>query len=313
LEILLDYFEKMHSICALYKFTRLDDFEGIQVPLRSFMDSLNIKGTILLAREGINGTISGSKASVDKVLEYLQLDSRFDGIEYKYSFSQKSPFKRLKVKLKKEIVTMGMSEIDPTHSSGTYVKPKDWNELINDPDVVLIDTRNNYEYEIGSFRGAINPNTETFREFPTFTKNSLEKYRNKKIAMFCTGGIRCEKSTAYLKSEGFENVFHLHGGILKYLEEMSEDESLWEGECFVFDDRVAVKHNLEQGKYDQCHACRFPITEEDTMHPHYEKGVSCPRCFGTKDRQQIDRYREREKQVQLAKKRGEVHIGDDAI
>jgi len=206
---------------------------------------------------------------------------------------------------------MGLSEIDPNQSVGTYVKPEDWNNLINDPDVVLIDTRNNYEYEIGSFKGAINPNTETFREFPSFTKNSLKKYQDKKIAMFCTGGIRCEKSTAYLKSEGFENVFHLQGGILKYLEEVEEEESLWEGECFVFDDRVAVKHNLEQGKYDQCHACRFPITEEDTRHPHYEKGASCPRCYGTKNLEQIGRYREREKQVQLAKKRGEVHIGDD--
>ncbi len=301
----------MHAICALYKFTRLDDFEKIKDPLKSFLDSLRIKGTLLLAREGINGTISGNKDSVEKVLDYLQSDSRLLGLDYKYSYSKKQPFKRLKVKLKKEIVTMGLSTIDPTHSVGTYVKPKDWNELINDPDAVLIDTRNNYEYEIGSFKGAINPNTETFREFPGFSKDSLEKYRNKKIAMFCTGGIRCEKSTAYLKSEGFENVFHLQGGILKYLEEVKEDESLWEGECFVFDDRVAVKHNLEQGKYDQCHACRFPITEEDKKHPHYEKGASCSRCYGTKNLEQIGRYREREKQVQLAKKRGEVHIGDD--
>ena len=303
----------MHAICALYKFTRLDDFEEIQIPLRSFLDSLSVKGTLLLAREGINGTISGTKVSLEKVLDYLQSDPRFLDLEFKFSYSQKIPFKRLKVKLKKEIVTMGLTEIDPTHSAGTYVKPKDWNELINDPDVVLIDTRNNYEYEIGSFKGAINPNTETFREFPSFTKNTLEQYRDKKIAMFCTGGIRCEKSTAYLKSEGFKNVFHLQGGILKYLEEVNEDESLWEGECFVFDDRVAVKHNLEQGQYDQCHACRFPITEEDTMHPHYEKGASCPRCFGTKNSSQMSRYREREKQVKLAKLRGEEHIGDDAI
>ena len=303
----------MHAICALYKFTRLDDFEEIQLPLRSFLDSLSVKGTLLLAREGINGTISGTKVSLEKVLDYLQSDPRFLDLEFKFSYSQKIPFKRLKVKLKKEIVTMGLTEIDPTHSAGTYVKPKDWNELINDPDVVLIDTRNHYEYEIGSFKGAINPNTETFREFPSFTKNTLEQYRDKKIAMFCTGGIRCEKSTAYLKSEGFKNVFHLQGGILKYLEEVNEDESLWEGECFVFDDRVAVKHNLEQGQYDQCHACRFPITEEDTMHPHYEKGASCPRCFGTKNSSQMSRYREREKQVKLAKQRGEEHIGDDAI
>ncbi len=303
----------MNAICALYKFTRLDDFESIQLPLKIYLDSLSIRGTLLLAREGINGTISGSKGNLEKVLNYLQSDSRFMDLEFKYSYSNKIPFKRLKVKLKKEIVTMGLTEIDPTHSAGTYVKPKDWNELINDPDVVLIDTRNNYEYEIGSFKGAINPNTETFREFPSFTENSLEKYRNKKIAMFCTGGIRCEKSTSYLKSKGFENVFHLQGGILKYLEEIGENESLWEGECFVFDDRVAVKHNLEQGRYDQCHACRFPITKEDTMHPHYEKGASCPRCFGTKNSNQMNRYREREKQVQLAKKRGEEHIGNDAI
>ena len=302
----------MLTICALYKFTRLDDFEEIQDPLKLFLDSLNIRGTLLLAREGVNGTIAGDNDSIMKFLDYLQKDKRLVGLEYKFSYSEKPPFKRLKVKLKKEIVTLGVSNIDPTFSSGTYVKPADWNELINDPDVVLIDTRNNYEFEIGSFKGSINPNTETFRQFPAYTKNNLEKYRDKKIAMFCTGGIRCEKSTAYLKSKGFENVFHLQGGILKYLEEVKEDDSLWEGECFVFDDRVAVKHNLELGKYDQCHACRFPITEEDKEHPHYEKGTSCPRCYGTKNLSQVNRYREREKQVQLAKSRGESHIGDDA-
>jgi UPF0176 protein len=302
----------MLTICALYKFTRLDDFEEIQGPLKIFLESLNIRGTLLLAKEGVNGTISGDNDSIMKSLDYLQKDERLVGLEYKFSYSEKPPFKRLKVKLKKEIVTLGVSNIDPIFSSGTYVKPADWNELINDPDVVLIDTRNNYEFEIGSFKGSINPNTETFREFPAYTKNNLEKYRDKKIAMFCTGGIRCEKSTAYLKSKGFENVFHLQGGILKYLEEIKEDESLWEGECFVFDDRVAVKHNLDLGKYDQCHACRFPITDEDKEHPHYEKGASCPRCYGTKNSSQVSRYREREKQVQLAKSRGESHIGDDA-
>ena len=195
---------------------------------------------------------------------------------------------------------------------GTYVNPQDWNALISDPDVVLIDTRNNYEYEIGSFKGAINPSTETFREFPEYTKNNLEQYRGKKVAMFCTGGIRCEKSTAYLKTQGFDAVYHLQGGILKYLEEVDEDQSLWEGECFVFDDRVAVKHNLEQGQYDQCHACRYPITSEDKQHSHYEKGVSCPRCHGSRSETQVSRYRERERQVQLAKERGEEHIGDQA-
>jgi UPF0176 protein len=302
----------MFTVCALYQFVRLDDFEEFRTPLRELMVKLEVKGTILLALEGLNGTICGSQASIDKVLQFLKDDGRFNNLEIKFSHSKDTPFKRLKVKLKKEIVTLGVSNIDPLSSVGTYVSPQDWNALISDPDVVLIDTRNNYEYEIGSFKGAINPSTETFREFPTYTKNNLEQYRGKKVAMFCTGGIRCEKSTAYLKSQGFDTVYHLHGGILKYLEEVDEGQSLWEGECFVFDDRVAVKHNLEQGQYDQCHACRYPITDEDKMHPHYEKGVSCPRCHGSRSESQISRYRERERQIQLAKARGEDHIGDNA-
>ena len=302
----------MFTVCALYQFVRLDDFEAFRTPLRELMVELEVKGTILLALEGLNGTISGSKASIDGVIQFLQDDGRFDNLEIKFSHSATTPFKRLKVKLKKEIVTLGVEHIDPLSSVGTYIAPQDWNALISDPDVVLIDTRNNYEYEIGSFKGAINPNTETFREFPTYTKDNLEKYRGKKVAMFCTGGIRCEKSTAYLKSQGFDTVYHLQGGILKYLEEMDEEQSLWEGECFVFDDRVAVKHNLEQGQYDQCHACRYPITQEDKQHPHYEKGVSCPRCHGSRSETQVSRYRERERQIQLAKARGEEHIGDHA-
>lgn len=302
----------MFTVCALYQFVRLDDFEEFCTPLRELMVELKVKGTILLALEGLNGTISGSKPSIDSVIQFLHDDGRFDNLEIKFSHSKTTPFKRLKVKLKKEIVTLGVEHIDPLSSVGTYVAPQDWNALISDPDVVLIDTRNNYEYEIGSFEGAINPNTETFREFPAYTKNNLEQYRGKKVAMFCTGGIRCEKSTAYLKSQGFDTVYHLQGGILKYLEEMDEEQSLWKGECFVFDDRVAVKHNLEQGQYDQCHACRYPITQEDKQHPHYEKGVSCPRCHGSKSEDQVNRYRERERQVQLAKARGEDHIGDHA-
>ena len=215
----------MFTICALYKFSTLDDFDKMQRPLRDFMDSLNVRGTLLLAREGINGTISGSDSAINKILDYLNADKRLSNLEYKFSYSETVPFKRLKVKLKKEIVTLGITDVDPTYSVGTYVKARDWNELIIDPEVVLIDTRNNYEFEIGSFKGAINPNTETFRQFPSYTKNNLEQYRNKKIAMFCTGGIRCEKSTAYLKSEGFENVYHLQGGILKYLEEVEEEEN----------------------------------------------------------------------------------------
>ena len=302
----------MHAICALYKFTRLDDFEEIQLPLRSFLDSLSVKGTLLLAREGINGTISGTKVSLEKVLDYLQSDPRFLDLEFKFSYSKKIPFKRLKVKLKKEIVTMGLTEIDPTHSAGTYVKPKDWNELINDPDVVLIDTRNNYEYEIGSFKGAINPNTETFREFPSFTKNTLEQYRDKKIAMFCTGGIRCEKSTAYLKEQGFEEVYHLEGGILKYLEEVPEENSLWQGDCFVFDERVTVDHQLQPGDYELCSGCRMPISPSDKQSAKFEQGVSCPHCHDKLSDEQKMRFREREKQVRLAKQRGEQHVGMEA-
>lgn len=302
----------MFTVCALYQFVRLDDFEKFREPLRELMVDLEIKGTVLLALEGLNGTVAGTQDSIDAFLKFLDEDGRFNHLEIKFSYSDKLPFKRLKVKLKKEIVTLGVSGIDPKESVGTYVSPQDWNDLISDPDVILIDTRNNYEYEIGSFKGAINPSTETFREFPEYTKNNLEQYRGKKVAMFCTGGIRCEKSTAYLKTQGFDTVYHLHGGILKYLEQMPEQDSMWEGECFVFDDRVAVKHNLEQGQYDQCHACRYPITVEDKNHKQYEKGVSCPRCYGSKSEDQVNRYREREKQIQLAEKRGEDHIGDNA-
>lgn len=302
----------MFTVCALYQFVRLDDFKDFRTPLRKLLVDLEIKGTILLALEGLNGTIAGTQDAIDKLLQFLQDDGRFKHLEIKFSQNEKLPFKRLKVKLKKEIVTMGVEHIDPLSSVGTYVKPKDWNALISNPDVVLIDTRNDYEYGIGSFRGAINPNTETFREFPTYTKENLEQYRNKKIAMFCTGGIRCEKSTAYLKSQGFNSVYHLQGGVLKYLEEMDETDSLWNGECFVFDERVAVKHNLEQGQYDQCHACRYPITEAEKQHEHYQKGVSCPHCYGTRSIEQISRYKERQKQIELAKARGEAHIGDNA-
>lgn len=302
----------MYTVCALYQFVRLDDFEEFRTPLHELMAMLEIKGTILLALEGLNGTISGSRVSINKIVQFIQDDGRFDNLEIKYSYSQITPFKRLKVKLKKEIVTLGVEDIDPLSSVGTYVAPQDWNALISDPETILIDTRNNYEYEIGSFKGAINPNTDTFREFPSYTKNHLEQYRGKKVAMFCTGGIRCEKSTAYLKSQGFDTVYHLQGGILRYLEEMEESISLWEGECFVFDDRVAVKHNLEQGQYDQCHACRYPITDADKSHKYYEKGASCPRCYGSRSDSQLNRYRERQRQIQLAKVRGEMHIGDHA-
>ena len=222
------------------------------------------------------------------------------------------PFYRTKVKLKKEIVTMGVEGIDPREVVGTYVKPTDWNALISDPEVVLVDTRNDYEVQIGTFEGALNPNTETFREFPEYVANNLDPEKNKKVAMFCTGGIRCEKSTAYLKEQGFEEVYHLEGGILKYLEEVPEQETMWQGECFVFDNRVAVNHSLEKGQYDQCHACRMPITEQEMQSEQYEKGISCPHCFDKVTDEQRARFAERQRQVELAKERGEDHIGADA-
>ena len=238
-------------------------------------------------------------------------DLRFENMSYKESYHKVNPFHRTKVKLKKEIVTMGVQDIDPKEIVGTYVKPKDWNQLISDPEVLLVDTRNDYEVHIGTFKNAVNPNTETFREFPQYVKKNLDPQKHKKVAMFCTGGIRCEKSTAYLKQQGFDEVFHLEGGILKYLEEVPEDNSLWEGECFVFDNRVAVNHKLEKGQYDQCNACRLPITEEDKQSDKYMEGVSCPHCYEKLSSEQKQRFTERQKQIELAKIRGEQHIGGD--
>ncbi len=299
-------------VCALYKFVRLNDFEKIRKPLYNIMDANEVRGTLLLANEGINGTISGSREGINIVLNWLNSDPRFNPIEFKESYCDIAPFKRTKVKLKKEIVTMGVEGIDPTRSVGTYIEPKDWNALISDPEVILVDTRNEYEYEIGTFKNAINPHTESFREFPEFTKKNLDPKIHKKVAMFCTGGIRCEKSTAYLKQEGFQEVYHLKGGILNYLEKVPKEQTLWEGECFVFDDRVAVNHDLEKGKYDQCHACRFPITEEEKLSEKYVQGVSCHRCYDQTSEEQKQRYSEREKQMRLAEERGEPHIGHEA-
>ncbi len=304
--------DQRYVVCALYKFVHLDNFEALRQPLLDCMMKHHVRGTLLLAHEGINGTIAGTREGVDTVLNWLNADDRLSPIDYKESFHREMPFHRSKVKLKKEIVTMGVEDIDPTRSVGTYVAPKDWNRLISDPDVTLIDTRNDYEYEIGTFKNAINPNTESFREFPGYAQKNLDPKKHKKVAMFCTGGIRCEKSTAYMKQQGFEEVYHLQGGILKYLEDVPKDESLWEGECFVFDERVAVNHQLEKGQYDQCHACRYPITEEDKQSEKYQQGVSCPRCYDKLTDEQRARFAEREKQIQLAKKRGEEHIGLNA-
>jgi UPF0176 protein len=299
------------TICSLYKFVRLDAFEALREPLSNKMVSANIKGTLLLAAEGINGTIAGSQVGINKVMTFLSEQPGLDNISHKESYSNDNPFHRTKVKLKKEIVTMGIEGIDPNQVVGTYVKPKDWNALIADPEVLLVDTRNDYEIEIGTFKKAVNTNTETFREFPAYVAKNLDKNKHKKVAMYCTGGIRCEKSTAYLKEQGFEEVYHLEGGILKYLEEVPSTETMWEGECFVFDGRVAVNHELEQGQYDQCFACRFPLTEAEKESEYYVKGVSCHRCHDKVTDEQRNRYVERQRQITLAEKRGESHIGGD--
>ncbi len=299
-------------VCAMYKFVALEDYQQIRQPLLNVMEANGIKGTLLLASEGLNGTVSGSREGIDNLLAYLNSDERLNPISYKESFHEVQPFYRTKVKLKKEIVTMGVEGIDPRQTVGTYVKPKDWNALISDPDVTVIDTRNDYEIQIGTFKHAINPDTETFREFPDYVKTNLDPAKNKKVAMFCTGGIRCEKSTAYLKEQGFEEVYHLEGGILQYLEDVPQEESLWEGDCFVFDNRVAVNHQLEKSIYDQCYACRLPITEADRESEKYEAGVSCPHCYGTHSEEQLARFREREKQVNLARARNEEHVGTEA-
>ncbi len=296
-------------IAALYHFVILEDYPQLRQSLLAVMLKNSIKGTLLLAREGINGTVAGSQASIDALFEWFKLDSRLAEVRYKVSYDEVMPFNRTRVKLKKEIVTMGVEGIDPRHVVGTYVKPEAWNALISDPDVTLIDTRNGYEVEIGTFKHAVNPNTDTFRQFPAYVKEKMDPAKQKKVAMFCTGGIRCEKSTAYLKEQGFDEVYHLQGGILKYLEAVPEEESLWEGECFVFDKRVSVTHALERGQYDQCHACRLPITEEDKQSEQYVQGVSCHHCYDKTTDTQRERFREREKQVQLAKARGQKHIG----
>ncbi|MGK0392187.1 MAG: UPF0176 protein [Alcanivorax borkumensis] len=305
--------ETPHSIvvAALYKFVRLSGFEQLQQPLLDLMHANDVRGTLLLANEGINGTVSGPRAGVDAVLNWLKSDERLATLEHKESFHDEHPFLRTKVKLKKEIVTMGVEGIDPTRTVGTYLSPQEWNEIIADPDTVLIDTRNDYEVEVGTFKGAINPETRTFREFPEYVKQTLDPQKHKKVAMFCTGGIRCEKSTAYLKEQGFDEVYHLKGGILKYLEEMPKEDSLWEGECFVFDERVTVDHDLNPGEFDQCHACRRPISDEDKRSAQFQLGVSCPKCFDESSPEQKQRFAERQKQIELARARGRQHRGQN--
>ena len=298
---------------AMYHFVSLPHFETLREPLLQFCVARNIKGTLLLADEGINATVAGPEKSILELLDYLKNDPLFEGnfkgLGHKESWSDKHPFYRMKVKLKKEIVTLGVPGVSPTKMVGKYVKPQDWNKIISDPEVVLIDTRNDYEYAIGSFKNAINPETQTFREFPEYVKTHFDPKKHKKVAMFCTGGIRCEKASSYMMSEGFDEVYHLEGGILKYLEEVKSEESLWQGECFVFDQRVAIKHGLEVGDYDQCYACRYPLSADDMKSKKYTPGISCPHCYNTHTPEKLKSLTERQKQVILAKKRNQIHIG----
>jgi len=299
-------------VCALYKFVTLENYQALRQPIHNVMEKNHVRGTLLLANEGINGTIAGSRHAIDTVITWLKSDPRLAELECKESITGVMPFNRTRVKLKKEIVTMGIEGIDPKQVVGTYVNAQEWNSLIDDPEVLVIDTRNDYEFQVGTFKNAINPNTQSFREFPQYVKKNLDSDKHKKVAMFCTGGIRCEKSTAFLKQQGFDEVYHLKGGILKYLEEMPIESTLWEGECFVFDERVTVNHQLKKGSYDQCNACRLPITEVDKISEKYQQGVSCPHCFDKVTLEQRARFSEREKQMALAKKRGESHLGEDA-
>lgn len=298
-----------YLVAALYKFVALPDFEAFQKPIQEKCLAEDIKGTLLLASEGINGTIAGPEDGMRRFLDFLKGMEVFRDLVHKESWATEAPFPRMKVRLKKEIVTMGVQGIDPNKVVGTYVKPEDWNALISDPDVVLVDTRNDYEVAIGTFKGAVDPKTKTFREFPQWTKDNKDLLNKPKVAMFCTGGIRCEKSTAYMKEQGYDEVYHLEGGILKYLEEIPENESMWDGECFVFDERVSVGHGLKEGPYDMCHGCRRPISEEDKQSEYYVAGVTCPFCHDELTNEQKARFAERQKQMELARKRGELHRG----
>ena len=298
----------MFIVAALYHFTRFDDPDALRPGLRRVCEAGGVRGTLLLAPEGINGTIAGLRAGIDAALAAIRALPGCADLEWKESEAAEMPFGKLKVRLKREIVTMHQPQVDPTAAVGRYVEPAEWNELISSGDVAVIDTRNDYEVEIGTFEGAIDPATKSFGEFPDWWEANKERFHNKRIAMFCTGGIRCEKSTNYLIGQGVDEVFHLKGGILKYLEEVPEEKSLWNGQCFVFDKRVSVGHGLRRGDYDLCHACRRPIAEADKARPEYEAGVSCHRCLGEYSEADRDRFRERQKQIHLARARGEEHL-----
>lgn len=295
------------AIATFYRFVALPDYVSLQDPLRDQCLALGVKGSILLAEEGLNATLAGERSALNAFLDYLNSDPRLAGLEPKWSSAESWPFKRLKVRLKREIVTLGVP-VDPSRHVGQYVKPQDWNALIADPEVLLVDTRNSYEVKIGSFKGAIDPQTQSFREFPTYVQQQLNPQRHRKVAMFCTGGIRCEKASAYLLDQGFEQVYHLEGGILKYLEEIPPEESLWEGACFVFDQRVAVEEGVQPGHFGMCLGCGQAITEADRQSPEYEEGVSCPACFAQRSDSQKARSRERQRQWVRAQKQAASEI-----
>ncbi len=297
-------------IAALYRFARFEDHGALKGPLASVACHHGVKGTLLLAHEGINGTIAGSREGIDAVLAHIRTLPGCAELEHKESFASEMPFHRLKVRLKKEIVTMGVEDIDPNQITGTYVEPEDWNALISDPDTVIIDTRNEYEVAIGTFENALDPHTSSFREFPGWLNAHHNEFAGKKVAMFCTGGIRCEKSTAFAKQAGIKEVYHLKGGILKYLELVPSEQSKWHGDCFVFDERVSVGHGLEPGEHVLCRACRMPLTRHDLSSPVHEDGVSCIHCHASRSEQDRARFRERQRQILLAKQRGERHLGD---
>ena len=298
----------MFTVAALYHFAKVPDPSAVKGPLAEVACKAGVKGSLLIAPEGINGTIAGSREGIDAVLAHIRALPGFGALEWKESHASEAPFNKLKVRLKKEIVTMGAPGLDPA-SVGTHVDPADWNALISAPDVAVIDTRNDYEVAIGTFEGAVDPETESFRDFPRWWEENRGRFGNKRIAMFCTGGIRCEKSTNYLLGQGVEEVYHLKGGILKYLEEVPEDDSTWQGECFVFDGRVSVGHGLKEGPHELCHACRRPILSGDRAHPAYEHGVSCHHCIDETTEADRARFRERQKQIALAAARGEAHLG----
>jgi len=296
-------------VAALYHFARLENFREMRGTLQQVCDEAGIKGSLLLAREGINGTVAGSREGIDALLVYLRADARLAELNHKESYAVAMPFYRMKVKLKKEIVTLGGPGADPNECVRQYVEPQDWNALISDPDVLLLDTRNDYEYEVGTFKGAVNPDTRTFREFPDFVNSHYKPEQHKRVAMFCTGGIRCEKASAWMLQHGFESVYHLKGGILKYLELVPEEESLWQGECFVFDERVSVGHGLKPGDYVPCRGCRYPLTPAERQAPEFEEGVSCAHCIAGLSEEKKARLRERQKQTELAEAKHREHIG----